>query len=60
MPQIPKMPYPYMNTVDASDEIEFSCIIDSKDIITDYLINIEKIPSNNRLSFFAVVAVQKR
>lgn len=43
MPQKPTMPSPYMETVDASEEITFSCAIDSRDTITGYKINIKEI-----------------
>lgn len=45
VPQIPKFPYPYMTTVDANDNIDFSCVIDSKDVISEYLVRKKKLNS---------------
>ena len=45
MPQIPKFPSPYMTTVDANDEIDFSCVIDSKDVISEYIVRKKKLAS---------------
>lgn len=47
MPQKPTMPSPYMTTVDATEPITFSCEIDSRDLIVDYKLNIQKLNTNN-------------
>ena len=46
MPQKPTMPYPHMTTVDADNDVVFSCLVNNRDTITDYKFEIEKIKDN--------------
>lgn len=42
MAQRPTFPSPYLNAIDATDDNKFVCLINDRDVITDYVFTIQK------------------